>query len=934
MKKNLSNQVFRIVSVLAMVVIPVSVSAQKASDFMKAMKVSDCIVPFDVDAPGTEYKVNWGMDTAWDWDYNVNLGIAHVGVGNFSYGRISFQPTDLVGDDLQLSAKQIAALQSRINHIKSTGVTDVLLNNDTPDDQKDSYRANYQHNAEAYYRVIKATVMKATELGVNVVAIAPLNEPDYVYNEQGTKDDFLAIAKLLKADSYFDGIRICGGNTLNCTEAISWYDYLSDYLDEGNTHQLAGSFADYATFFTKVKNDGKVATADELHNVGEAIVGVHYGMENGIWWAFDSKARGQFCLDSNEGVCIGYGENRNAWTNAAVYRNEKTGEVHGYFGSSERQAAASTIQYISTSKDVYFNGYGPTRSFIYNVPAGTGAYQYGQINAERLFDIAWGEDVPPAEVDGKYVIMNAYSKKMLTYMGSSNVQSSTRKSSGTTQQWNVYPVYVDAAGEVKKNADNEDYVSYGDGVFGDVSYWFIDYAGSSAAHLNVLNNSLDSGAGVICYNAGHGTNEQWYVKYVKDGYYFIISRLSNKYLHCNSSTTGANVTLVNAPAEGISESNLKKYLWRFQPTDSKAETSAPAPPTNLQARQRIGSIQISWIEATDSDPLTYTVLRKENGEWNTIGRNISGSTFIDNNVRDGVEYQYKVKSVDYAGNRSADSDILSARPLSERALLCQLQFDGTLSDNSANSLDASIYGNEKYTTLSSLRKSGTNALNLSSADSYLQIPHALTHQSAMTISMWARWDGTASWQRIFDFGNGTDSYMFLTPSNGSQMRFVMKNGGDEEILSTSTFPKSSFRHLAITIAPTGNGLTSATIYINGELVATKADFTISPADISASVAYIGRSMFPADPLFKGYLDDFRIYNYALTAEEVAALISDTGEVSKDIIDTYEDTLPTSISNPAAESSDAAPGTIYNVAGQAVPSDYKGIVIKNNTKVIQ
>ena len=77
-----------------------------------------------------------------------------------------------------------------------------------------------------------------------------------------------------------------GGNTLNCDEALPWYNALKDYLDEGNTHQLAGSFDNYALFFQTVKNDGKVVTADELHNVGEAIVGVEYGMENGIWWSF------------------------------------------------------------------------------------------------------------------------------------------------------------------------------------------------------------------------------------------------------------------------------------------------------------------------------------------------------------------------------------------------------------------------------------------------------------------------------------------------------------------------------------------------------------------------------------------------------------------------------------------------------------------------
>ena len=910
--------------------------AQTGADFMTAMKKADCVVAFDINNTGKEYKVNWGMDTAWDWDYNVNLGIAHVGVGNFSYGRISFQPTDLVGEDLQLSTKQVNALRSRIRHITSTGVTDVLLNNDVPGDQIESYRANYKGNPQAYYRVIKATVMKAKELGVNVVAIAPLNEPDYTYNEQGTQADFLAIAKLIKEDSYFDGIRVCGGNTLNCDRATEWYNYLLNYLDEGNTHQLAGSFDNYASFFAKVKSDGKVATADELHNVGEAIVGVNYGMENGIWWAFDSKARGQFCIDSNEGVRIGYGENRKAWTNAAVYRNDKTGEVHGYFGSSERQASASSFQYISTKKDVYFNGYGPTRAFVYNVPAYKNAgYQYGQINAERLFDVTWGEDVAPAEINGTYRILNAFSRKMITMNGagsaSSKIQSASYNSKGTSQQWSVTPVYTDFPGEVKKDAEGKDYISFGEGVSGDVSYWFIDNVGTTAGHWNVLNNNLKAGASVICYNAGHGMNEQWYLKYAKDGYYFIISRLSNKYLYCTSATSGTELSLQDAPAEDITENNLKKYLWRFQPIDTKADLTAPSAPTNLVARQRVGSIQLSWSEPNETDPLTYTVLRKENGEWNTIGRNISGSTFIDNTVVAGSQYSYKLKAVDPAGNRSVDSETIDAAPIKENALLCQLQFDESLADQSANTLKASIYPKESYSKVVTTFKSGTAALNLTAQTGYVQIPYSLTHLPAMTIAAWVRWNGGGNWQRIFDFGNGEDSYMFLTPSTGSEMRFVMKNGGEEEILTSTKIPSSSYKHIAVTIEPAEAGKTSVTIYVDGEAKATKADFTISPADIAASVAYIGRSMFSGDPLFKGYIDDFRIYNYALSADQIAAMMNDTEATSVDVVDSYIDTVPTGISTPQSDATESGVSLTYNTSGVQVPSDTRGIVIRDGKK---
>lgn len=906
-------------------------TAQTSSDFMTAMKKANVNILFDITAQGQEYRVKWGMDTAWNWDFNVNRGIAHIGKGNFETGRISFQPNAEVIDKgngiYELTTAQKTAMRSRCRNILLTGCNKVEINNDQEDalnkenGNYEKYQSIYLNKPEAWYKLIKASVAYAKECGVEVVSIAPFNEPDYTDWGQGSQASMKEICRLIKADPYFNGIRVCGGNTLNCDQALNWYNYCLDYLDEGNTHQLAGSFDNYANFFTKVKADGKVATADELHNVGEAIVGVQYGMETGIWWGFDAKARGQFCIDSNEGVRIGYGENRSAWTSGAVYRNETTGEVHGYFGSSERQAYSSSFAYVSTTQDVYFNGYGPTRMYVYDVPGGTG-YQKGQINAERLFDITWGEDVAPFEVNGTYQIMNASSRKMLTYMGTNKVQSVSRMTSGTTQQWKVYPGYTD----------------------GDISYWFIDNANANASvtqtHLNVLNNNLNAGAGIICFDAGHGHNEQWYLKYAKKGYYYIISRLSNKYLHCSSSTSGTELTLQNAPSANITTSNLNKYLWRFQPIDSKAEIIAPDAPATVTAKQRVGCVELSWTEPSDDDPLTYTILRAEQPtdgntpQYNTIGRNIAKAEgaeqviFIDNTTISGKNYLYKVLTVDYAGNRSETSNEVAAAPLDQKALLCQLQFDNTLTDCTPNHLNASIYGTANYLE-GTQTKSGTKCLNLSNSN-YLTLPYSIAHQDAMTIATWVRCNSSANWQRIFDFGNSTDQYMFFTPNNGSEMRFVMKNGGDEQILTNKKkFATSSWHHLAVTIQPAGDKV-QVILYIDGQSVATSNDFTIKPSDIAPSLCYIGRSQFAADPYFNGRIDDFRIYNYALSADQVAGLMTDLAPQSKDITDDYEET--TAIRNiTEAQKSSNQSDQWYTISGHpATPAD-RGILIRQGKK---
>lgn len=870
-------------------------SAQTGTEYLKAYKKADCTVPFDVNAEGETFRVKWGMDTAWDWDYNVNRGIAHYGKGNFETGRVSFQPIDIPTENADgtftLSSRQRTKLDWRIKLILSTGTKEINLNcdhevlfrdvdaNGNCYDKKDANgnvipnytgKTNYVGKPENWVKLIKATAQYCEAKGLKVVSVSPFNESDFTgwqqYNgaETNGMKDFLAIAKLIKADPYFDNIRVCGGNTLNCDRALPWYNALKEYLDEGNTHQLAGSFDTYANFFSTVKADGKVVTGDELHNVGEAIVGVQYGMETGIWWGFDAKARGQFMHDSNEGVRLGYGEDRPHWTSAAIYRNDSTKEVHGYIGSSERQANTSSYQFVSKGKDVFFNGYGPTRHWTYEIPGGTG-YQKGQINAEKLFDITWGEDVAPLpEVNGTYQIVNASSNKMMTYMnGNNNVQSVTRKTSGTTQQWNVYPSYTD----------------------GDCSYWFIDNAGNADAHLNLRNMNLNDGAQVMTYNAGHGHEEQWYIKYAQDGYYYIIARLSNKYLYCSNTTSGTAITTRTAPDKSITPTMHKRYLWRFQPIDSKSDNKATDAPTGLKTTAQSGSIRLDWNAVEDETPVKYNILRAdESGEWNTIGRNDTLNTFLDNTALKGHSYTYKVVAVDYAGNRSVASETVEGKTLDAKRMLMQLQFDKTIKDNTANHNDAVIVGDEKYSTTATLKRSGTASLNINSGttrNTHLMIPNSVANNDEMTIAMWVRWGGSSNWERIFDFGSGTDQYMFLTPSNGSEMRFVMKNGGDEQVLSTGKkLASTSWKHIAITLKPISGGKMAVKLYTDGVETAADSSFTIKPSDIDPSLCYLGRSMFDSDPLFKGALDDIRIYNHALNAEQIKAVMEDLGEVSQ------------------------------------------------------
>ena len=802
--------------------------------------VGSTTVPFDWNDVGRDFVVRWGMDTAWDDEGNVRRGTNHIGKNLISTGRISFQPSDLVGEDGELSAAQKTALNSRIAHIKLSGATSVEINCD----HEALNAANYKGKPEQWFRVIKATVKYAQQKGLIVESVAPFNEPDYTAWNEGTKVDFLNICKLIKADADFAGIRICGGNTLNCDEALPWYNALKDYLDEGNTHQLAGSFDNYALFFQTVKNDGKVATADELHNVGEAIVGVEYGMENGIWWSFDGVARGEFCKANTAGGSrLGYAEDRGSWTSAAVYRLPD-GKVEGFIGSSERQATTHSYDFVSKGRDVYFDGYGPMRAFSITMPGGTG-YQKGQTNAERMVRITSGEDVPPYPItNGDYVLMNKKSRKVLQAAGNP-VQAGTNLTQGTYSKSKSFQKWVVNAVDSR--------------IGGDFGYFTLQCANNKEMYADVLNWSTVTGGTLIAYNGTVGSNEQWSFEYADNGDYYIRSRHSGLYLQVMNTTDGTNV-------QQHAFTGNAEQRWRILPYGAACETVAPKVPQGLTAEAQTASVLLSWNANTDKDLEGYMVLRgnadAEDAQWQVIGRQVKDTAFVDNTCEPGHTYLYKLKAIDHSSNMSKAGDEVQVELPEMAALVASYSMEGSLRDTTINLMDAVSAGTISYA--SSSKKEGTQSLVLNGQDAFLQLPAQVANQTYFTIGAWVYWKNTgAQWIRIFDFGNGTDEYMFLTPSNGSQMRFVIKQNGEEQILSASRL-QTGWHHVVVSLDES----MQAVLYVDGKQKGSK-QMTCTPAMLNLSRCYVGKSQFSADPLFKGNIDDLRIYNYALSAEDIA-----------------------------------------------------------------
>jgi hypothetical protein len=159
--------------------------------------------------------------------------------------------------------------------------------------------------------------------------------------------------------------------------------------------------------------------------------------------------------------------------------------------------------------------------------------------------------------------------------------------------------------------------------------------------------------------------------------------------------------------------------------------------------------------------------------------------------------------------------------------------------------------------------------------------------SSLTNSTFATWVDfnsayTGGWERIFDFGTDTMVYMFLSPRTGTTgpLRFAItigSSGGEQGVNAPATLA-DGWHHVAVTIDADSNTIS---LYLDGERVGQNTAATLDPNDLGVTTNnWLGRSQWAGDAYFDGSLDDFRIYNRALSQGEVAWLADRTTEFAQ------------------------------------------------------
>jgi len=305
--------------------------------------------------------------------------------------------------------------------------------------------------------------------------------------------------------------------------------------------------------------------------------------------------------------------------------------------------------------------------------------------------------------------------------------------------------------------------------------------------------------------------------------------------------------------------------------EASATPQAPPPPgapsSLIATMSSAGWIDLTWNAAAGA--VSYIVKRStaSGGPYVSLATNVTTTSYHDTSSAPRTTYYYIVRSVN-SGGESADSPEASARI---EDLHQHLKFDetagATAADSSGNGRNATLVNGPVFAP-----GRIDNALVFASSSSrYATLPAGLVSAlNNFTISTWVNPTTLDNWARVFDFGSGTATNMFLTTQNGAtgKPRFAIKisNSAEQLIDGPSALSTGVWTHIAVTVSGS-----TGTLYIDGAAVGTNNAMTFRPSGMGNTTQnYLGKSQYP-DPYFNGALDDFRIYGSALSASEIGIL---------------------------------------------------------------
>lgn len=212
---------------------------------------------------------------------------------------------------------------------------------------------------------------------------------------------------------------------------------------------------------------------------------------------------------------------------------------------------------------------------------------------------------------------------------------------------------------------------------------------------------------------------------------------------------------------------------------------------------------------------------------------------------------------------------VAAQAAEPASLLASYDFSeasGTvLHDGSGGGRDGAVVGGPAWRG-GSMQFTGAN---------HVQLPNGLlAGQSAATIVIETSPTALSGNKFLWNIGGSGDSstgQFFIQPV-APRLAISKSNwSGEQSVTSTTKLVEGRWQSIAATISKNAGAATSTLkLYIDGALVAQKADSTVALSDLAThTLNFIGKSAYAGDALYQGGVSAFRVYSEALSAADIA-----------------------------------------------------------------
>ncbi len=273
---------------------------------------------------------------------------------------------------------------------------------------------------------------------------------------------------------------------------------------------------------------------------------------------------------------------------------------------------------------------------------------------------------------------------------------------------------------------------------------------------------------------------------------------------------------------------------------------------------------------SDGDNLTFIWV----AAFGTINGSGSNVNWVSPST-DGV-YYVKCKVVDGNGGEDADSVIIIVeQQIPTQGLVAYYPFNGNANDESGNGNNGTVFG----ATLTMDRFGSTNSAYHFDGNDYIKASADNLPMVERTTSLWFNANTLSTRPVLLGYGG--------KGSPGTSWWMNINHGGTLAYFLGVHFTQSNYLRYFYSQQPTGEWINfvattnsnGSKIYINGEEMASNSFFInntyVTGKDLSFGVNVSGNGIAPATDsntgYFKGIIDEIRIYNRALTKEEIQLL---------------------------------------------------------------